>query len=129
MEILLLVLKYLLPVIAGILAILMIVGVRKLMEKWGIERSERIDAMIDTYVHKGVNFAEVMARKYMTKNLDKMGGTSKRAKAVTVVMDELKQSGITDVAEDLVVARIESWLEDKGANPGIPSPEAPGESS
>lgn len=130
MEILLVVLKYLLPVIAGILAILLAAGSKKLMDKFGIERSEKIDAMLDTYVGKGVDYAEVMARKYLSENGDVMTGGSKKTKAVSVVMEELKQSGITGVAEALVVARIESWLEVEGHQPGIPStPKSPGESS
>jgi hypothetical protein len=130
MEILLVVLNHLLPVICGILAILIAAGSKKLMDKWGVERSEKIDAMIDNYVGKGVDYAEVIARKYMSENGEAMSGGSKKSKAVNVVMEELKQSGITGVAEDLVVARIESWLEVEGHKPGIPStPESLGESA
>ena len=130
MEILLVVLNHLLPVIAGVLSILVMAGLKKLMDKWGIERSDRIDTMIDTYVGKGVDVAEVAARKYMEANGAALTSNTKRAKAINVVMQELKQSGITGVAEDLIVARIESWLEVKGHNPGVPSnPEVPGESA
>jgi hypothetical protein len=130
MEILLVVLNHLWPVIGGILAILLAAGAKKLMDKWGIDRSEKIDNMIDVYVGKGVDYAEVVARKYASENGIKMAGGSKKAKAVNVVMEELKQSGITGVAEELVVARIESWLEVKGHKPGIPTdPESPGESA
>lgn len=130
MEILLVLGQYLLPVLAGILVLLGIAGIKKLLDKWGVQRSEAIDDMIDNYVRKGVNFAEVMARKYLAANNAKMSGESKQAKAVKVVMDELEQSGVKGVAEDLVIARIESWLEDSGKEPGIPSaPESVGESS
>lgn len=130
MEILLVILNHLLPVIAGILAVLLAAGAKKLMDKWGVERSAKVDAMIDDYVNKGIDYAEVTARKYIAANGGAMSGGSKKAKAVTVVMEELKQAGITDVAEELVSARIESWLELKGLQPGIPStPESPGESA
>jgi hypothetical protein len=129
MEILLVILNHLLPVIAGVLAILLAAGAKKLMDKWGVERSAKIDAMIDDYVGKGVDYAEVIARKYIAENGSAMAGGDKKSKAVNVVMEELKQAGITNVAEELVVARIESWLEVKGHQPGIPSaPESPGES-
>ena len=123
MEILLLVLNYLMPVIASILAILGAAAAKKLLDKWGVERSEKIDKMIDDYVGKGINVAEVTARKYLELNSSKMASGSKKAKAIKVVMDELSQAGITGVAEDLISARVESWLEVKGANPGTPTPE------
>lgn len=121
MEVLLVILNHLLPVIAGVLALLLAAGAKKLMDKWGVERSAQVDAMIDDYVGKGVDYAEVLARKYLKDNGSAMASSSKKAKAVNVVMGELKQSGITNVAEDLVVARIESWLEVNGHEPGIPS--------
>ncbi len=130
MEILLVILNHLLPIIGGILTILVVAGAKKLMDKWGVDRSEKIDTMIDTYVGKGIDYAEVIARKYMAENGNKMTSGSKKSKAINVVMEELKQSGITGVAEELVVARIESWLEVKGHKPGIPSvPQSPGESA
>ena len=124
MDVLLIILDYLLPVIGGIASILLVAGAKKLMDKWGIERSVRIDSMMDDYVHKGINYAEVTARKYLAMNGEKMNGVSKKAKAVNVVMAELKQAGITNVAEELIIARVESWLEDKGHKPGAdPDPE------
>jgi len=130
MEILVLVGQWLLPVIAAALALLLAAGAKKLLKKWGVEASVNLDAMIDDYVRKGVNVAEVTARKYLSATQTKMSGDSKQAKAVKVVMDELHQSGISGVAESLVVARIESWLEDGGHEPGIPSaPKSTGESS
>lgn len=130
MDVLLVMLDNLMPVIAGILAILLAAGAKKLMDKWGVERSAKVDAMIDDYVRKGVDYAEVIARKYMAENASSLSGSSKKAKAVKVVMDELKQAGITNVAEELVVARIESWLEVSGKEPGIPSsPKSPGENA
>lgn len=129
MEVLLVVLNYLLPVIAGILAILLAAGSKKLMDKWGIERSEKIDKMMDTYIGKGVDYAEIAARKYLDTRGAALSGEDKKAKAVKVVMDELAQSGVTGVAEELVIARIESWLEQTGKEPGIKSsPESDGES-
>ena len=130
MEILLVILNHLLPVIGGVLAILIVAGLKKLMDKWGIDRSAAIDTMIDTYVNKGIDVAEVAARKYMQENGAKLDSGDKKTKAINVVMEELKQSGITGVAEELVVGRIESWLEVKGHNPGIPTaPESIGESA
>jgi len=128
MEIAIVVLQYLLPVILGVLALFATVGVKKLLEKWGVERSAKVDAMIDDYTKKGVNFAQSWANHYFAANAAKPASEDKKAKAIAVVLAELKQSGITDVAEDLIVARIESFLVEKGDNPGVPSDPTNGES-
>lgn len=121
MEILITIAPYILPVLASVITILLVAGSKKLMDKWGIERSDRLDTMIDKYVNIGVDTAEVSARKYLEIQGAKMDGESKKTKAIKVVMDELKQSGVTNVAEELVSSRIESWLEVKGHVPGTPS--------
>ena len=121
MDILYLVLEWLLPVLAGVLSILLAALAKKLLEKMNIDSNEKIDRLIDDYVAKGVGVAEVAARKYLVANNTKLPSEAKRAKAVKVVLDELRESGITDVGEQLIVNRIESWLELKGANPGVPS--------
>lgn len=127
-DILVIIAPYLLPVALGILAILLIAGVKKLLDKWGIERSDKIDDMIDKYVNYGIDFAEVAATKYLADAGEKLPSDDKKNKAIGVVMEELKQAGITDVAEDLVSARIESWLLGTGHKPGLPSDPQGGES-
>jgi len=130
MEILIAIGSHLLPLISGILAILIIAGLKRLMDKWGIERSEKVDSMLDNYVNKGIDVAEVAARKYFQENGAKLDSGNKKAKAINVVLEELKQSGITNVAEQMITDRIEGWLEVKGHNPGVPSnPELNGESA
>jgi hypothetical protein len=121
MEILLTLLNYLLPVIGSILALLLAAGAKKLLDKWGIERSDKIDAMLDKYIGIGVSSAEVAATKYLAATGSKMPGGNKKTKAIKVIMEELKQSGITNVAEELVSARIESWLLGNGHKPGVAS--------
>ena len=123
MDILLVLLDYLLPVIGSVLAILLAALAKKLLDKWGIERTEKLDAMLDDYTGKGVSYAEASARKYLAATGSKMGGGDKKAKAIRVVMNELEQAGVTGIAEELISSRIESWLEVKGHNPGVPSPE------
>ena len=130
MEILVALGPYLLPIIAAILTLLLAAGLRKLLEKLGVDRSEKIDGMIEKYVGIGVDVAEVAGRKFLAAHGEKMDGGSKKAKAVKVVMDELQQSGVTDVAESLITNRIESWLEGSGKEPGVPSdPQEDGESA
>ena len=121
LEVLVLVGSWALPVIAGILTMLAIVGVKKLLDKMGIERSEKVDDMIDKYVNMGINVANVAGTKWLETQGVKMASGSKKARAVKVVLDELEQSGIKDVAESLISDRIEHWLEKRGEKPGIPS--------
>ena len=121
MEILLIAAPYLLPVLVTIMTILLVAGSKKLLDKWGIERSDKVDSMIDKYVSYGVDFANVAATKYLSSQGEKLSGRSKKAKAVNVVLEELKQSGVTGVAEELISARIESWLVTDGQNPGVPN--------
>lgn len=127
MEILLIVGKWLLPVIVGLLAILGIAGVKKLLDWFGVKRSIGVDDMIDRYVRMGVNAAEVAGRKYLEAHGQKLSSGSKKVSAVKTVLAELEQSGIKDVAESLISDRIEHWLEVDGKNPGIPSDPKVGE--
>lgn len=121
MDIFLIVVEYLLPLIASVLTVVIAAGAKRLFDKWGIERSQTVDAMIDDYAKKGVDYAEVMGRKYLADNNAKISSRSKMSHAVGIVMRELKQAGITNVAEELVVGRIEYWLESTGKQPGVPS--------
>lgn len=112
MEYLVLVGNWALPVLAGVVSILIIALIRKYLPKLGIERSERIDAMIDKYVKIGVGAAERAGQAYLSAEQKKLPGENKKAHAVKVVLDELEQSGIKNVGEQLITARIEAWLQD-----------------
>lgn len=113
MEVLTTLLPYVLPLLATLLTILVSVGVKKLIDKFGLDRTERVDDLIDKYVGVGINYAEVMARSYLSNTGDKMPSLTKKQKATKVVMNELKKAGVLDVTQELVSARIESWLEDE----------------
>lgn len=103
--------QFLLPIVGTVLTIIISYLLKRLIDKMGIQRSEKIDDMIDKYVNIGITYANRAAEK-------KLGGLTydskdKLALAVKTVAEELKQSGIKDVAEQLIVARIESALSDK----------------
>lgn len=89
-----------------------------MLDKLGIERSAAVDAMVEDYTKKGVNFATVAARKHLDEKGSKMAPDDKRAAALKVVMDELKKHGITNVGEELITKRIEAFLEQDGHKPG-----------
>lgn len=121
MEILFIVGQWVLPLLASLLVILGIAGVKKLLDKMGVDRSNKIDGMIDRYVRVGISAAEVAGRKYFAAQGAKLFGGSKKARAVKTVLRELEQSGIKGVAEELISDRIEHWLGVDGLEPGIPS--------
>lgn len=112
MEILALLGQYLLPVIAAVLTIVLTALAKKYITKLGIERSEKVDDMIDKYVGIGIGAADRAAKTYLAANNAKLPSSNKKATAIKVVLEELNQSGITDVGRELISARIESWLED-----------------
>ena len=121
MEILIIAGQWALPLLAAALVILCIAGVKKLLDKWGVDRSDKVDDMIDRYVRMGINAAQVLGTKYLEQQGMKMSSGSKTAKAVKTVLTELDQSGIKGVAEELISDRIEHWLELDGHKPGVPS--------
>jgi hypothetical protein len=105
------VLGAIMPILAGVITLALTALVKKGVDKLGISRSQEIDTMIDKYVGIGINYAQ----KAASNKLDGRShdGKSKMTIAVKTVLDELNQSGITGVAEDLIVARIENALHDK----------------
>lgn len=113
--------QWVLPLLGGLLVILGIAGVKKLLDKMGVERSEKVDGLIDRYVRMGISAAEVAGKKYLVTQGVKLASGSKKSRAVSTVLRELEQSGIKGVAEDLISDRIEHWLGVDGFEPGVPS--------
>ena len=113
MDVLLPVLDWVLPVVGAILTIALVALAKKHVGKLGIERSAAVDDMIDRYVAMGVKAAERAGSAAIATQTGKLPGSSKKAVAVKVVLDELDQSGVKGVAEQLIAARIEAFLEDK----------------
>ncbi len=108
------VLGAILPILATVVTLALTALVKKGVDKLGLTRSQDIDAMIDKYVGIGINYAEkAAANKLGGRSHD---GESKMVLAVKTVLDELGQSGIAGVAEDLIVARIENALHEKDGN-------------
>jgi len=130
MEILVMVGSWLLPLLASLLTILAIAGLKRLMDKWGVQRSEKVDDLIDRYVRMGINVAEVAGRKYLENQGARLTSGSKKSIAVGSILRELDQSGLKGITEELIAGRIEHWLERDGLKPGIPSdPQKDGESA
>jgi hypothetical protein len=103
------ILQFVLPILGTVLASLAIWALKKLLTKLGLDENAKIDSMIDHYVHVGVNHAEKAAQKVIDTKL-KLSGGDKMNIAVSTVLKELEESGIKDVGEDLIKARIEAYL-------------------
>lgn len=107
------ILEFLLPVLGTILTIVLAALAKKYIGKLGVERSDKIDTMIDKYVGIGIDAAEKVAVNYAKAigipGATLSGGTKKR-NALNTVLIELEQSGIKGVAEELISARIEAAL-------------------
>lgn len=105
-------LEFLLPVLASVLTVVLTLLARKWLAKLGVESDSQTDAMIDKWVKIGVDYAEQVA-----KNKLKAGETvkpeDKMATALQAVLLELDRTGLKNVGEKLLVARIESALSDK----------------
>jgi hypothetical protein len=119
MDIVWTVLNHLLPVLLAVGGIFGVFLAQKLLAKMGVQRNEAIDKFLDKSINTAINFAEVAARKHLVAQGEALSSENKMAKAVGVVMTELKQAGLTKVAQDLIVARIESALEVGGHGPGV----------
>jgi len=102
-------LSFLLPVLASVLAIVLTALAKRGLDKMGVERSEKIDDMIDRYVGIGIDYAERAAKLKLDGRA--YNGENKLTLATKTVLDELAQSGIRDVGESLIRARIEHALE------------------
>lgn len=105
-------LQFLLPVVASVLTVVLTLLARKWLAKLGVESDAQTDAMIDKWVKIGVDYAEQAA-----KNKIKAGETvkpeDKMATALQAVLLELDRTGLKNIGEKLLVARIESALSDK----------------
>lgn len=109
-DVILEIVKFVFGVLGPVLAILLTLLVKKLVDKAGIERTTALDNLIEHHVSNAVEYAERYANKLST---DKMDGKSKAALAVATVLGELEKAGVKDVASDLIARRIEAYLEKK----------------
>lgn len=104
------VLAFLLPILSTVLSLVIAALLKKWLDKLNIERSAKIDDMIDKYVKIGVDYVDKLVATKAKLNQASPASQDKLNMAVSTVMAELEQSGIKGVAESLVVARIEAAL-------------------
>ncbi|HUS89616.1 MAG TPA: phage holin, LLH family [Desulfosporosinus sp.] len=103
------VLNFLLPVLSSAIVIVLSALAKKWVDKLGLERSERVDTMIDKYVGLAIHAAERTATKKIGGM--ELDGRDKLSLATRTVLGELEQSGLKGIGEELIKARIESYLE------------------
>lgn len=101
---------FLLPVVSTVLVAVLTALAKKWLDKLNVERSAKIDDMIDKYVKIGIDYVDKLVENKVKESQQKIASNDKLNMAVSTVMAELEQSGIKGVAESLVVARIEAAL-------------------
>ena len=110
------ILNFIIPLAAAAITTAVTILLKAWIKKLGIDKAQKLDGMIDDYVEKAVDAVERAALAY-TANSPNVSGTSKvpsatkKQRAVGIVIEELKQSGVRDVAENLIANRIEAALE------------------
>lgn len=108
---------WMLPIIGAVVSALLIWGGRKLLKKFNVD-NQQLDEMLTKYVKIGVDYAERFAENKLAAQGEKVPSTDKLSLATKTVLAELDKAGITKVGEQLIQARIESWLTDKDAAEG-----------
>lgn len=102
------IIKAVIAVVVPVLAILAAALMKKALQKAGIEANKATDELVDKYTKMGVEYVERIANQAIDK---KLTGPEKSSLAIATIMGELKKSGVTNVAEDFVKMKIESYLE------------------
>lgn len=93
-------------IVGPILVILVSAVVWKLLGKIGIDKNAAIDALMTTYVKKGINFADSWA----SAQKDKPTGDQKLAAAIKHILELMAASQLPKVAEEKLKEMIESQL-------------------
>lgn len=95
-----------LQILGPVLAVLASAVVWKLLGKLGIDKNAAMDALIRTYVKQGINYADGWASKQSSKPL----GDQKMTVAVKHILDLVANSKLPQMAEEKLVALVESQL-------------------
>lgn len=102
------IIKAVIAVVVPVLVILAAALMKKALQKAGIETNKATDELVDKYTKMGVEYVERIATQAIDK---KLTGSEKSSLAISTIMGELKKAGVTNVAEDFVKLKIESYLE------------------
>lgn len=102
------ILKAVLAIVVPIVTLLLVALMRKALQKAGVETTKATDELVEKYTKTGVEYVNRIAAQAIDK---KLTGSEKSTLAISTIMGELKKAGITNVAEDFVKLKIESYLE------------------
>lgn len=90
-------------------------------KRTGIDVSERVEALLDGWVERGIHAAEEWSYKEVKAKTTKLTGSEKLELAADYVLDLIKQHGLDAWTRDKVKALIESKLGVHRANGGKPA--------
>lgn len=99
----------LITVISGILLKLIHSAVKKHGAKLDVETQARAEALLSDLVQQGVTYAEQYA-KNEAKRQNAVGGSAKLNKAMEYVAQEIERNKLPELAEHVIVNKIEAAL-------------------
>lgn len=102
-------LQMLIQILSPILVALASYAAWAIAKKFGVDKEDAINKMLQKFVEEGIHWADAWAKKQS----EKPTGDAKKAEAVRYILDLVKGSSIPGLAEDKLKERIEAILEAK----------------
>jgi hypothetical protein len=106
--------QYAMPSLIAIVAFAILALARSFLKKYGarldVETKLASQDFINNIVVQGVALAEQWAKNMETEYKEKPVSNDKLLKAAQYIIEELRKKGITDIAEQEIKNRIESYL-------------------
>jgi hypothetical protein len=99
----------LITVISGVLLTLIRGAIKKYGAKLDIETQARAEALLSDLVQQGVTYAEQWA-KNESKRQNAVGGSAKLSKAMEYIAQEIERNKLPELAESVLVNKIEAAL-------------------
>ena len=107
------VLPLLIEICIPVVVILIAWGVRKLVKKMGMEEKINTEALIDLATRRSVQYVEQWSNNLEKFHDEKVLSGDKLAKAVDCVREEIKRLGLKDLAEGVIVTKIEAIINEE----------------
>jgi hypothetical protein len=106
-------LEHIVPIIIAIISGILLALIRGAIKKYGakldVETQARTEALLSDLVQQGVTFAEQWA-KNEAKKQNVVGGSAKLSKAMEYIAQEIERNNLPELAESVIISKIESAL-------------------
>ena len=104
------VLPFVIEICIPIITLLIAWGVRKLVMKLKMEDKINTEILIDIATERSIQYIEQWSTNFENIHDEKVESGDKLAKAVDCVREELKRLGLKDLAEGMIITRIEAII-------------------